>query len=154
MLWHGGAVKPIGEKAMTPTAAWMTTSRTLVAETRARLGETRTRIALNHRRLNPWWGISGSSDGETEGEAVLQSVLASLQQGFLMPVPSRVWAGKGTGQTCAVCKQTIHHDEIENEMDINGGGVTVKLWAHCGCLAVWRRASEMCTARHPSSRIG
>jgi len=137
---------------MTPTAGWITTSRTLVAQTRARLGETQTRIALNHRRLNPWWGISGSSDHDAEG-AVLQSVLERLHRGFLFPAPSKVWAGKGTGQTCAVCTQVIHADEVENEVIIKGYPVTVRLWAHTQCFTIWRRATEVYREQQRSSLV-
>jgi len=60
----------------------------------------------------------------------------------------------GTGQTCVVCTQTIQADEVENEIAINGGGIAVKLWAHIGCLATWRRASELYAQQHPSSTDG
>jgi len=125
-------------------------ARELLAQTRARLGDTRTLIALNRRWLNPWWGLSGSSEHDGEG-ALLQSVLDRLQRGVLVPVPPRVGAAKGTGQICSICGQTIYPDEVENEVAINGGGVTVRLWAHTGCLAIWRRASEVYAHRQPSS---
>jgi len=50
---------------------------------------------------------------------------------------------KGTGQICAVCAQTIRPDEVENEIAVNGDGVTVELWAHIGGLAIWQRATEV-----------
>ncbi len=53
-------------------------SRELVAQTRARLGDTRTLIALNRRWLKPWWGLSGGSEHDA-GAALLQSVLDRLQ---------------------------------------------------------------------------
>ena len=131
-------------------AARIACSRDLVSQTRARLGDTRTLIALNRRWLNPWWGLSGSSEHDAEG-ALLQSILDRLQRGALVPVPPRVWAGKGTRQICSICSQTIYPDEVENEVAMNGAGVTVRLWAHTGCLAIWRRASEVYTHRQPSS---
>jgi len=42
-------------------------------------------------------------------------------------------------------------DEVENEVAINDDGLTVKLWAHIGCLDTWRRASEVYREEHPSS---
>ena len=54
-------------------------ARELLAQTRARLGDTRTLIALNRRWLNPWWGLSGSSEHDGE-RALLQSVLDRLQR--------------------------------------------------------------------------
>src|SRR5215470_2189652 len=127
---------------MALTAAWITSSRELVAQTRARLGETRTLIALNRRLRNPWWGISGSSDSDHEADgAVFQSVLDRLHRGFLFPAPSKVWAGKGTGQTCAVCRHVICADEVENEAVIKGYPVTVRVWVHTRCFTIWRRAT-------------
>src|SRR5215467_289447 len=125
----------------------------LVAQNRARLGNTQLLIALNRRWLNPWWSLSGSSDHNTEG-ALLQSVLDRLQRGVLVPLPRRVGAGKGTRRTCSICTQAIYPDEIENEVALNEGGVTVRLWTHTGCLAIWRRASEVYAQQHPSSADG
>src|SRR5262249_13051273 len=88
-------------------------TRTLILTTRSLLAETRSLIALNHRRLNPWWGVSGSSEGDGDG-ALMRSVLDRLERGVLFPAPSRMWVGKGTGQICAICAQTIHPDEVEN----------------------------------------
>jgi len=132
-----------------PQAEWVTSSWALVMQTRALLRKTRDRIALNSR-LNPWWGVSGSSDGVGDG-ALMRSVLDRLERGVLFPAPSRMWAGKGTGQICSVCAQTIHPDEVENEVAINDDGLTVKLWAHIGCLDTWRHASEVYREEHPSS---
>jgi hypothetical protein len=98
-------------------------------------------------------GISGSSDHKFE-DALLQSVLDRLEQGVLLSAPSRLWAGKGTGQKCVTCTQTIYSDEVENEIVINSGDDTVKLWAHLACLAVRRRATEVYEQRHPSSTDG
>jgi hypothetical protein len=134
-------------------AARITCSRELVAQNRARLGDTQILIKLSHRWLNPWWGLSGSSDHDTQG-ALLQSVLDRLQRGVLVPLPPRVGAGKGTRRTCSICTQAIYPDEIENEVALNEGGATVRLWTHTGCLAIWRRASEVYAQRHPSSADG
>ena len=139
---------------MTPPVAWINTSRELVAQTRARLRETRALIALNRRHLNSWWGISGSSDDEAERGAALQSVLDRLHRGFLFPAPTSVWAGKGTGQTCAVCTQVIHSNDVENEVLIKGYPVTVRLWAHGRCFTIWRQATEVFAERDPSAING
>ena len=128
-------------------------SRQLVARSRVLVAETIRIIDASRRRLNPWLGISGSSDHKFEG-ALLQSVLDRLNRGVLLPAPGRVWAGMGTGQTCIICAQTIRPDEVENEIDVNGSGITVKLWAHIGCLAVWRRATEVYEQGHRTSTDG
>jgi len=135
---------------MTQAADWIATSQEVVAQTRARLHETRTLIALNHRLLNPWWSLSGSSDHDVDGP-LLQSVLDRLHRGALILAPSKAWAGRGTGRTCIVCAETTSPHQVENEIAINGGGVTVKLWAHSSCFNVWRRASEVYAQRHPTS---
>ena len=86
--------------ATNPAATWITPSRKVVAQTRALLVETHSLIPLNRRRLNPWRGVSGSSDDDGE-DALLQDVLDHLYRGVLVPAPVKVWAGKGTGQICA-----------------------------------------------------
>lgn len=141
---------------MTPTADWIATSREVVSRTRARLDETRTLIALNHRLLNPWWSLSGGSDYDVDGP-LLQSVLDRLHRGVLILASPKVWAGskvwteRGTGRTCIVCTRTTSPEQVENEIAIYGGGVTVRLWAHLSCFNVWRRASEVYAQRHPTS---
>ena len=131
-------------------AAWITSSRETTTQTHALLGKTRSLIALNRRLLNPWWGISGSSDADGQGDRLL-SVLARLEHGTLVPAPHEVRAGKGTGQACIICTKTIHSDEVENEAVVRGDGVTVRLWAHTGCLNIWLRATRLYETRRPSS---
>lgn len=147
------ASAPRHMQGMALAVARITSSRELVAQARARLGDTQILIALSRRWLNPWWGLSGSSDHDTEG-ALLQSVLDRLQRGVLVPLPPRVGAGRGTRRICSICTQAIYPDEIENEVALNEGGVTVRLWTHTGCLAIWRRASDVYAQQHPSSADG
>jgi len=135
-------------RALAP-AAWITSSRETATQTHALLGKTRSLIALNRRLLNPWWGISGSSDGDAQGEGLL-SVLARLEHGTLVPAPHEVRAGKGTGQTCIICTKKIHSDEVENEAVVRGGGGAVTFWAHFGCLNIWLRATWLYETRRPS----
>jgi len=97
----------MSRQTVIPTAGWITASREVVAETLARLGATLSRIAVNHRRLNPWWGASGSSNHDGD-RALLQSILDHLRWGILVPAPGQVWAEKGTGQICTVYTQPIH----------------------------------------------
>jgi len=146
-----GALRHMQGTALAATR--VTCSLQLVAQNRARLGDTQILIKLSRRWLNPWWGLSGSSDHDTEG-TLLQSVLDRLQRGVLVPLPPRVGAGKGTRRTCSICTQAIYPDEIENEVALNERGVTVRLWTHTGCLAIWRRASEVYAQQHPSSADG
>jgi len=111
-------------------------------------------ILLVHRSqptsLESTRGVSGGSGVDDRGGLLLLSVRSRLERGVLV-LRHRVWAGKGTGQICAVCEQTIHADEVENEVAINGGGVTVKLYAHAVCLSIWQRATEVYRDQHGSS---
>jgi|GEM_PF-2790415 len=50
--------------------------------------------------------------------------------------PAKYFAGKGTGQSCAVCEQAITDEELEYELDIDGR----TLCFHDKCLDMWRQA--------------
>ncbi len=134
-----------GETAMSPElmapAAWVTSSREAAVQSRALLRETHSLIARNRRRMNPWWGVSGSSDPNGDDDLRL-SVRDRLQRGILPPAPRQVWAGKGTGTTCAICAITIGPDQVENEIAIRSNGTVVTLWAHLHCLEIWWREVE------------
>ena len=119
---------------------WINSSEEVLAVSRALLAETRHRIAVNRRWLNPWWALTGSSGG-ADGELVL-SVRDRLERGILLPAPSQVWAGKGTGTTCVICTKGIEAHQVENEVVIGADGVTVKLWAHLPCLNIWQSESK------------
>ena len=139
---------------MTPVAIpWTESSLKLVARADALVKQTRSLIVVNRSRLNKWWEVSGSSDDDADG-TLLKSALERLHREVLAPAPARVWAGKGTGQTCAVCAQTINPDEVENEIAINDW----RCRGHClgapGSLNVWRRATRALKSECPSSEAG
>lgn len=135
---------------MTPIVApWIDSPLEVLPRTRALLVETRHRIAVNRRQLNPWWALTGGSDAFRNGDLRL-SVRDRLRRGVLVPAPIQVWAGRGTGNICAVCTNVISSDEIENEAAIRGGGVAVRLWVHSQCLSLWQSESK---ALEASSRI-
>ena len=46
--------------------------------------------------------------------------------------PERVWGGKGTGVTCAVCARSIDAIELEFELDLDP-----LLRMHARCFSVW-----------------
>ena len=75
----------------------------------------------------------------------------SAETSRLLPT---MWAGNGTGQTCIICTKTIYSDEIENEAIVPGDGVAITLWAHLGCLNVWRRATRAQKSECPPSKAG
>lgn len=48
--------------------------------------------------------------------------------------PERLWAGPGTGDTCAVCTERIAPAETEFEVDLPSGLI---LRLHRRCYALW-----------------
>jgi len=130
-------------------APWIDSPLEVLPRTRTLLAESRHRIAVNRRQLNPWWALTGGSDAFRNGDLRL-SVRDRLQCGVLVPAPSQVWAGRGTGNTCAICTNVISADEVENEVAIRGGGVAVRLWVHSQCLSLWQSESK---ALETSGRI-
>ena len=117
-------------------------SRDLIIGNRAIVTATRQLVACNRRRLNPWWGLSGGSDGQDPLDELHLSVRQRLAQGDLLPAPRRVWAGRGTGQRCVVCAKEILASDVENEISVRSNGLEVTLWAHLPCLRVWREESD------------
>jgi len=71
------------------------------------------------RRLNPWWGASGSPD-DPRGNSSNPSLTVSTEA-TSYPHRAKVWAGKGTGQTCAICTQIVYSDEVASEAAIKAG---------------------------------
>ena len=126
-------------------------SMALSHESRRLLTKSRSIIAVNRRHLNPYWGISGGSEDDDRGGALLLSVRSRLERGVLIPAPHQMWAGPGTGKTCVVCTQKIYPDEIENEISVRNGDVEIKLWAHLACFNIWRWAPRVFEAEHRSS---
>jgi hypothetical protein len=63
-------------------------------------------------------------------------IRAKLASGELPSAkPEKVWAGKGTGQSCSGCGRPITADQVEYEMDLPGARVAMRL--HQSCLEVW-----------------
>ena len=48
--------------------------------------------------------------------------------------PEQLWAGPGTGDTCAVCTEPISPDETEFEVDLSSG---LALRLHRRCYTLW-----------------
>ena len=100
-------------------------SMTLSHESRRLVRKAHSIIAVNRRCLNPYWGISGSSEDDDRGGALLLSVRSRLERGVLVPAPHQMWAGHGTGKTCVVCTQKIYPDEVENEISVRNGDAEI-----------------------------
>ena len=62
-------------------------------------------------------------------------VRSKIQAGTLTTeTPTKVWVGKGTGQTCDGCGVRVTSADIEYETDLPGGRT---LRFHQRCLTVW-----------------
>lgn len=80
-------------------------------------------------------GIAGGSEGPdaAEGEAALRHrVRDMLRRGELPSAPGRLWAGKGSGRPCAICRKPIEPRSVEFETD--GASPLV---VHRSCHTVW-----------------
>jgi hypothetical protein len=72
-----------------------------------------------------------------------KAALERIERGALpRQVPKMVWAGRGSGQPCSLCDQTIGHSETEYELAASGGASAheriVRL--HLQCHALWQLA--------------
>src|SRR5262249_47591098 len=100
------------------------------------------------RPLNPWWGVSGGSD-HADGEELRAGVRQRLECGDLITTPKRVWGGRGTGDRCVICRETITTNEVQNVVVVKNGAMIVKLWSHHPCLTIWRDESARFEAQNP-----
>jgi len=57
------------------------------------------------------------------GTADIPAAVRSKIAAGILPTekPDKMWAGKGTGQTCDACGLTVTADDIEHETDLPGG---------------------------------
>ena len=110
--------------------------RALLADAAALRGELAETLARSGRiaRRHPRW-IRGGSRAEAtwEPDSLRRDVRGRLIEGSL-PSPGRlVWAGRGLGHTCSVCRRSIPGTEIEYEVRASGAD----LFAHVACFDIW-----------------
>jgi hypothetical protein len=70
-------------------------------------------------------------------ETAVRARIRLLNETGVIPcdeTPDRLWAGPGTGDTCAVCTEHISPTETEFEVDLSSG-VTLRL--HRRCYMLW-----------------
>jgi len=70
-------------------------------------------------------------------EAAIRARIRRLNETGTIPcddVPDRLWAGPGTGDTCAVCTDRIETAETEFEVELSSG-LTLRL--HRRCYTLW-----------------
>jgi len=117
-------------------------SEALCRTNREMLARTRVLIGRSIRRLNPAFGISGSSEETSDPMSVNGDMVASLVRDklarhelFVLP-SSKCWGGPMTGQICVVCKRLIG-DPVELEIEGPDGPV----FAHVACYDIWHTES-------------
>ena len=72
---------------------------------------------------------------------------AALQTGLLpRERPRGIWGGNGSGERCAVCGQAIEPSEMELEIELAAGEVSVhgvrEFHLHLRCFAAWQFAKS------------
>ena len=70
-------------------------------------------------------------------EAAVRDRIRRLNETGEIPceeAPDRLWAGPGSGDTCAVCMEDISAQETEFEVDLSSG-TTMRL--HRRCYTLW-----------------
>jgi hypothetical protein len=64
--------------------------------------------------------------------------------------PSRVWGGRGRGETCALCSKGIHPEEVQDDIEL-GNDENRRIYRfHFLCHAAWQ--FECARAEHLSSK--
>jgi len=125
---------------------WSDSSWDVLERTRAIVNDTQCRIAQSRRLLNPWWTLSGGSDG-VDDSGLRRSVRARLERGDLIAEPNGVRGAGGVGTICIICTRAILDGERQNKVVIRSRGVIIRLWVHLPCLTIWREESEVFTQR-------
>jgi hypothetical protein len=76
----------------------------------------------------------------TKLESDLRSIARQrIQQGQLpCVVPSKIWAGRSAGQSCALCDQPIPSGEVEYEVEEIVQGVARTFRFHRHCQTIWQ----------------
>jgi hypothetical protein len=112
-------------------------TRMCIRENRLLLTASRYRIASARRCLNPWFALSGGSDGD----GLRAMIRARIATGALFPIHgTRAWASYGDDDPCIVCKEPITRAQVEYEVLSASAEVTVR--AHLRCYMVWKDESQ------------
>lgn len=108
------------------------------------LANTQRLIATSRRHLNPFFGVSGSSDELAAAsparwvDTLRALVRDKLAVGDLFPlIDSHCWGGPATGESCVVCGEKIDGG-VEFEIDGPSGSV----FTHLVCYSVWHGESQ------------
>ena len=118
-------------------------SKALCLENLRLLTNTQLLVAISQRSLNPFLGVSGSSD-ELVGapvrwvDALRSLVRDKLALGDLFSLlDSHCWFGPATGESCVVCGEKI---DVGVELEFDGPAGPV--FTHLICYRIWQGASQ------------
>lgn len=89
------------------------------------------------RMISPRWSRGGSTPDTADLEKIREQVRVWLTEGSLPPVDGTVWAGRGSGLDCAVCRGAIPLTDVEYEVVAGKASWVV----HLACYRVWKDES-------------
>ena len=127
-----GMILPItAQVVIARTRALLNRSTALREENRAQRARARTLMAMRP-------GHGGDSPPRaTDAKHVRTQVRQWLLAGSLPPANGAVWAGRGSGLACAVCRMAIALTDVEYEVVARN-----EHWlAHLDCYSVWKKES-------------
>ena len=112
-------------------------TRTRIRENRRLLTASRYRIASARRSLNPWFALTGGSDGD----GLRATIRARIATGALFPIHgTRAWASYGEDNPCIVCQEPITRAQVEYE--VSSASTEVAVRAHLRCYMMWKEESQ------------
>ena len=128
--------------ALAPIRFWQ--AKGLCRDNQRLLATSHRLIAISRRKLNPCFGLSGSSDDAAGGppvswaDALRTLVRDKLAVGDLFAlIDAHCWGGPATGESCVVCGEKIDGG-VEFEVDGPSGSV----FTHLVCYSIWHGESE------------
>jgi hypothetical protein len=112
-------------------------TRACIRENHRLLASSRSRIVSARRHLNPWFAVTGGSDGD----GLRATIRARIATGTLFPIHgTRAWASYGEDRPCIVCQEPITRAQVEYEVSSASTEVTVR--AHLRCYMAWKEESQ------------
>ena len=112
-------------------------TRRCIRENRRLLATSRYRIASARRHLNPWFALTGASDGD----GLRAMIRVRIAAGALFPIHgTRAWASYGEDRPCIVCEEPITRAQVEYEVSSASTELTVR--AHLRCYMAWKEESQ------------
>ena len=128
-------------------------TRTLLAKSRELNRALEETLATSRQlcRMPPRMIRGGGALENPRGADRLRGEIRRRLHSGTLPLPSREpWAGRGSGELCAICAATILVRDIEYEVPLAGGNVEEpgRLKVHLGCYLVWQEEANVRRAIH------